>query len=65
MTWESKRPKSAWREFSVAWNEVRRGIGPEVGLTKTISDWENISKELGAAPRKRRPQLARHFPIAR
>ena len=65
MTWDSRRPKSAWREFSFAWNEVRRAIDPGVGLTKTIADWENISKELREAPRKRRPQLARHLPDAR
>ena len=60
-TWRRRRPHSPWREFRFVLNQVRRAIEPPLGLTRTINEWNDISKALSEPPRRRRLQRAFHF----
>ena len=60
-TWRRRRPHSPWREFRFVLNQVRRAIEPPLGLTRTIDEWNDISKALSEPPRRRRLQRAFHF----
>ena len=38
MSWDSQHAKSAWREFYLVLNEVRRAIGPGIELNSVFVD---------------------------
>ena len=53
----SNRHRSAWREFSFVFEQVKRAIVPDLSLNSLISNWSEIIKLLSEGPRKRNIQL--------
>ena len=60
-TWKRRRTHSAWRDFRFMLNQLVRAIEPPLPLAQVIEQWNDISKSLAEPPRRRRPQLSRHF----
>ena len=60
-TVDTRRPRSAWRDFKFVLNQVTRAIEPPLSLACMISDWRTISAALAEPPRRRQSQLSAYF----
>jgi len=59
--WKRRRPRSRWREFAFAFNQVKRAIEPPLPLAGMFSHWTEISKTLAETERCRKPQLTQYY----
>jgi hypothetical protein len=60
-TWRQSRPHSAWRDFKFMLNQATRAIEPALPLAQAIEEWNEISRSLAEAPRRRLSQLSDYF----
>jgi len=61
MDWKNHQPPSAWREFSLVLNQIKRAIEPPLSLSEVLHDWNDLSKLLAERPRQRKIQLMDYF----
>lgn len=61
MDWKNNQPHSAWREFGLMLNQIKRTIEPSLSLSEVLQEWQELSKALAERPRQRKVQLTDYF----